>query len=32
MNPDAQLGSRNIILRTENTHYWDPARQARTFS
>ncbi len=32
MNPDAELGSHTVILRTENTHHWDPAREARTFS
>jgi hypothetical protein len=32
MNPESQLGSHTVILRTENTHHWDPAREARTFS
>lgn len=32
MNPDGQLGSRYVIPRTENTHYWEPEREARTFS
>lgn len=33
MNPNAELGSHDVIQRTENTHHWDPAlREARTFS